>query len=89
MSFLCSMARNSLRDKLRSSAIQEGFGKESLFLQVEETHLFWIFPWSLPQEVLQARRSKGLGLGYCQGVAQNVIEGQKPLGLPWNASGFP
>ncbi|TWW59883.1 hypothetical protein D4764_06G0014130 [Takifugu flavidus] len=41
MSFLCRVARLSLRDRVRSSAIREELGVEPLLLRVERSQMRW------------------------------------------------
>uniref|UniRef100_A0A8C6NIQ5 Reverse transcriptase domain-containing protein n=1 Tax=Nothobranchius furzeri TaxID=105023 RepID=A0A8C6NIQ5_NOTFU len=62
MSFLRRVAGLSLRDRVRSSVIQEGLGVDPLLLHIERSQLRWP-PGCLPGEVFQAcltgRRPKG------------------------------
>ena len=61
MGFLHMVARVSLRDRVRSSAIQEGLVVETLLLCVERSQLRWFGhlmrmpPGRLPREVFLAR----------------------------------
>ncbi|TWW78306.1 hypothetical protein D4764_11G0004270 [Takifugu flavidus] len=60
MSFLRRVARLSLRDRVRSSAIREELGVESLLLRVERSQIRWLGhlvrmpPGRLPGEVFRA-----------------------------------
>ncbi|TWW59254.1 hypothetical protein D4764_06G0007840 [Takifugu flavidus] len=65
MSFLRRVAGLSLRDRVRSSAIREELGVESLLLRVERSQMGWLGhlvrmpPGRLPGEVFRACPSGG------------------------------
>lgn len=87
MSGMCE-ARLTLRDKERSTDIQERLGVELLFLHVKRSHFWWFGNLvRMPPGYLPERYFRHVHLGGDVGVDPGHAKGIISLGWPRNASG--
>uniref|UniRef100_A0A8C6NUV0 Reverse transcriptase domain-containing protein n=1 Tax=Nothobranchius furzeri TaxID=105023 RepID=A0A8C6NUV0_NOTFU len=88
MSFLRIVAGLSLRDRVRSSVIREGFGVDPLLLHIERSQLRWLGhlvrmpPERLPGEVFQARSTRRRPKGRPRTRWRDSHLARERLGIP-------
>ncbi|TWW62393.1 hypothetical protein D4764_04G0010400 [Takifugu flavidus] len=89
MSFIPRVAALSLRDRVRSSAIREELGVETLLLHVERSQMRWLGhldrmpPVLLPGEVFRACPSSKRPPGHLGHVGETMsLNWSERLGIP-------